>query len=335
MKKFILLFQLFALSVSAQLYEGGGGPNAFYKIPLTPRETALGESNIANVNGVFAPYLNPAGILTKFDKSYGESIIIGTSGRINLIEKRESYEIDDNSPIDNAAVGLLIGPWEETKIALNFYYRKVNDILRTELYEPLNEIYIIDRFNSVEYLVMGTIAQENFLNSGVELGINVKVVRTDYGPGMKELNYLAGLDIGATTEIFKNLYTATTFIYDRDERNREIALISGIAWEIIDILSLTASIKAGNFTPADFSVGLEFAAFNFNSDNNLFFRIGSRSSFGSYCGNWNKYSGAGIGIRYEFFTLDLAYALYPNNSNNYLGYIDLPMKFGLQLFYKL
>ena len=62
MKCLIIIVCILVLcpDVFAQSYGGGGGPNAFYQIPITPREVGMGGTGFATATGTFAPYWNPA-----------------------------------------------------------------------------------------------------------------------------------------------------------------------------------------------------------------------------------------------------------------------------------
>lgn len=349
MKKLVLILIVFQASkLTAQFYKGGGGPNAFFQVPATPREVAMGNSGVATSRGVFAPYWNPANTAAS-DSADTLRNLVGFVGRTGPKSTESSLGLNSSS---FGGEGFKYGYFGYVHQAdslfffkfristgFNLIYRGIDNLWQTRISEISREIVTERSFNADEWLLIFNLASPELISREVAIGLNLRLDFLNYS-GI-ETKWSWGLDFGLRYRysfwILGDLVGGGVIRYDRSQ-NSQITVLTGMSKRInfSFLQSLSVDIYAGNFTPVKASIGSE----GFLVQDILILRFGGRLGRNTDAENSDiLFDMLTVGIGFDLsqldifprLVLDFAYSHTFFDDGQFLELVDSPIKFGLQM----
>lgn len=188
MKKYLLLFTIFATSIVSQAQIVRSYSNEFLNIGVGARSMAMGKSVSSFVTGVESGYWNPAGVITVQDMEF-------TGMHNSLFSGIGSY--------DYLAAAI---PIERDELAFSL------SIIRLGVDNILNTTSLIDNEGNINYNNISTFSSndiaailsmaKSFPKLNLNVGINGKIIRRNIG-GFA-VGHGFGFDIGAQYQ-YKNI----------------------------------------------------------------------------------------------------------------------------------
>ena len=327
MKSIILMVLLMTSLLRSQATGIGGGPNAFYKLPLTAREISLGGAGIAISRGPFSAFWNPASIVDLDNR-------VTFGGNIKLLSNENMLTSDLNIGGVSAQLfknDLIFG-------SLSLMQRRVEGIEQTSL--VYDEIEILGgQSNLTESLLIATLA-------GSVRGVNAGF---SWRPSRSRLDNitwssLKNLDIGF-------LMSEETWDYgfvmklDSDSLYSDLSFGTGLVLKYKPGLEeprarFTVDLKGGMNNFSELATGIEYG-----------FEVEKLTVFIRGGMNWGvpggkvtlgqieqRYASGGLGLKipsegnFPSMSLDCSYTSYfPTDTGHYMSFVDFPLKLSLIL----
>ena len=307
----------------------GGGPNAFYKLPLTARGTSLGGAGIAISRGPFSAFWNPASIgYTDFKQSYSGGFNIFFLPNENMLTNKLNILGGSLRKGDNDIFGSFL-----------IMHREVEGIEKTNL--VYDEIEILGgQSNFTESLLIATLA-------GSVRGVNAGF---SWRPSFSRLDNvtwssLKNLDIGF---LMKEETWDYGFVMklDSDSLYSDLSFGTGVVLKYKPealkepLTRLTLDLKGGMNNLSELAFGVEHG-----------FEVQKLISFVRVGWNWGvpsgkitsgqieqRYASGGLGLKipsegtFPSISLDCSYTFYfQTDTGHYMSFVDFPLKLSLIL----
>tara|TARA_Y100000310_G_scaffold46589_1_gene43264 strand:- start:524 stop:1531 length:1008 start_codon:yes stop_codon:yes gene_type:complete len=326
-KSIILMVLLMTSLLRSQAAGIGGGPNAFYKLPLTAREVSLGGAGIAISRGPFSAFWNPASIVDLDNR-------VSFGGNIKLLQNENMLTNDLK------IVGVSGNPFTSHLIfgSLSLIQRSVEGIEQTSL--VYDEIEILGgQSNLTESLLIGTFAVNV---RGVNAGVSWRPSRSR----LDNITWssLKNFDIGF-------LMSEETWDYgfvmklDSDSLYSDLSFGTGLVLKYKPGLEeprarFTVDLKGGMNNFSELATGIEYG-----------FEVEKLTVFIRGGMNWGvpggkvtsgqfeqRYASGGLGLKipsegiFSSMSLDCSYTSYfPTDTGHYMSFVDFLLKMSLIL----
>ncbi len=342
MKFLFIVSIVFILSFhSSAQYRGGGGPNAFYYVPFSPREVAMGGTGVASAKGVFAAYWNPALLFDSASEHQAQQARVGIIGRLGGNEG----ETGRNFYAPTRVNGGFVYEWKQDStsflpvkgigVGMDFHHRGVQGIKGTSLSTITDEITEGETFNFSESMVRMSCAFRDIGNMGLSTGINWRWAIINL-PNVSTLE-VRNIDVG----IYGRKGEFSSGVSMNIDHNRGVdkhvnfRFNWGLSWNrrtgTNTELVIATEINFGEFTPRAVGLGGE-----------LVIQIDVLEISPRLGLKWSEHSNAeedsflfkefawGFGLRWKGITLDMSYQEYLHDEDNYVSYIDPQWKIGIE-----
>ena len=312
-KSIILMVLLMTSLLRSQAAGIGGGPNAFYKLPLTAREASLGGAGIAISRGPFSAFWNPA-------------LIVDTEHR-NSVGININWSSNEILLSDKLLIGGLSHQYKDEPIFFSalWMHKKVEGIINTEL--PYDEIEITGGESGLtENLLIMTLAGK-FRSGSAGFSWRPSTSRLDKITWSSWKN----LDIGFLVSEDKYDYGFVIKL-DSDSLNTDLSFGTGGVIKLPlgeNQVNATADLKGGQNNFPEFAVGGEYekdkvqirGGMNFGFPNGKFDLNQMQQRFVSIGGS----------IQVETISVDLSWTIPVSSSDigEYMRFVDIPLKLSL------
>ena len=291
----------------------GGGPNAFYKLPLTAREASLGGAGIAISRGPFSAFWNPA--------------LIGDTEHRNSVGININWFSNEILLSDKLLIGGLSHQYKDEPIFFSalWMHKKVEGIINTEL--PYDEIEITGgEFGLTENLLILTGAGE-FRSGSAGFSWRPSSLRLDNITKWSSKN----LDIGFHLNSEKLDYGFVIKL-DSDSLNTDLSFGTGGVIKLPlgeNQVNATADLKGGQNNFPEFAVGGEYekGKFQIRGGMNLGFPNGKLDLNQMQ----HRFVSIGGSIQVETISVDLSWTIPVSSSDmgEYMRFVDIPLKLSL------
>jgi hypothetical protein len=324
-KSIILMVLIMTSLLRSQAAGISGGPNAFYKLPLTAREASLGGAGVAISRGPLSALWNPSSIVDRDNW-------LNFGGNIKLSQNENMLTSD------LYILGVSAQLHEDHLIfgGLSFIQRKVLGIEKTRL--VYDEIELMNGQSSLsENLLIVSLAGSI---RGASAGVNLRPTwsRLD-NIGWKNL---FNLDLGFLMSEDAWDYGFVMKL-DSDSLNTDLSFGTGgaIKLQIIPLL-WTVDLTGGLNIAPELATGFELG------EERIFGRVGLNLGFASAKVDFSqivqRFVSAGIGIRSPLsrssttqkspwtISMDFSYTSYfTTDLGDYMSFVDFPFKLSLIL----
>lgn len=341
MKIFLIIFSALFISGEAigQSYGGGGGgPNAFYYLPFTPREVAMGNAGVASSSGPFAAYWNPANAFDTSLRQQKEWISFGAVFRSRIFDAKPQWAFDNRSEMNVADGSLLMQYCSDANSGLAFNFgiqsRHIDGIKKTTISAQSDEIIEYpNSFGYLENIIRFGLATFNVGLEGMDLGVNWRIANSTIDDTISWS--IRNFDIGMRGRWDKWTLGAVINI-DRDSsknRTSQYRYYFGanhVMWGVLFCLDFGKS----NYDPFKYCFGLEWSV-----EKHIILRSGvsGGDSYDSYSA-FRLVDQPSVGFGMNLFPgkmqigVDFSWTWWLGSGNaEYIQFVDAPLKMGINV----